>query len=180
MADMIDDEAQLVRILFLMFEFYVFFMTLAGNFLFLAFRMLLPNQVTMTYIEPQKQMASTDSIEAMSQLLSQYQGFVIPFLVSAYCLFTNIRDGTPPAMLRNVKDFLYFQAIQVFCVHFLIFVSWKKGPKWWLKIAPTLFMGMIVLTYILIPIGICILTDLRWESFQDDIFFLQLFVSFGC
>ena len=125
-------------------------------------------------------MASIDSVEALSLLIAQYQGFVIPFLVGLSGLIANIKGGTPPEMLRNCKDFLYFQAVQVFCIHFLIFVSWKKGPQWWLKIAPSFFMGQIVLTYILIPIAICILTDMRWASIQEDIFFLQIFVSFGC
>lgn len=34
----------------------------------------------------------------------------------------------------------------------LIFVSWKKGPKWYKKIAPYVFFGMLLIVYIFVPL----------------------------
>jgi hypothetical protein len=36
----------------------------------------------------------------------------------------------------------------------LIFVSWKKGSKCWLKVAPKLYLMMVWTCYLGIPIGI--------------------------
>ena len=62
----------MMRYLFLTLEFLIFVMILAGNFLFLAIRMLTPNQVNLVKIEPKKQTASKDTIESISLLVSQY------------------------------------------------------------------------------------------------------------
>lgn len=39
-----------------------------------------------------------------------------------------------------------------FCISFLIFIDWKKGPDWWLKISPFVFYTMLFSNYILVPI----------------------------
>jgi len=35
---------------------------------------------------------------------------------------------------------------------FLIFVDWKKGPKWYLKVSPAIFFSLIMLNYLIIPV----------------------------
>ena len=42
--------------------------------------------------------------------------------------------------------------VSVFCITFLIFVDWKKGSQWWLKISPYVCYVMILANYLLIPI----------------------------
>ena len=34
----------------------------------------------------------------------------------------------------------------------MIFVPWKKGPKWYTKIAPYVFFGMLLTVYIFVPL----------------------------
>lgn len=34
----------------------------------------------------------------------------------------------------------------------MIFVSWKKGPKWYRRIAPYLFFAMLLTVYIFVPL----------------------------
>lgn len=58
------------------------------------------------------------------------------------------------------QDSLYFQQViilmsnflSVFCITFLIFVSWKKGPKLWLMISPYFFFCVLAMNYLIIPI----------------------------
>ena len=69
---MAEDFNMIVRYLFLSLEFLTFCMTLFANFIFLAIRMLTPNQVNLVKIEPRKQMASIDTVESLSLLLMQY------------------------------------------------------------------------------------------------------------
>jgi small-conductance mechanosensitive channel len=38
------------------------------------------------------------------------------------------------------------------CITFLIFVSWKKGPEWWLNISPYFFFVALIINYLLLPI----------------------------
>lgn len=39
------------------------------------------------------------------------------------------------------------------CIIFLIFVPWKKGPEWYLRISPKIFKVLILLNYLVIPLG---------------------------
>ena len=55
-------------------------------------------------------------------------------------------------MLQNMINFCYLQSLQVLFVHILIFVSWKKGPIWWLNLAPKLFIGLAIVNYLAIPL----------------------------
>lgn len=39
------------------------------------------------------------------------------------------------------------------CITFLIFVPWKKGPEWYLKISPVIFYILIYINYVILPAG---------------------------
>ena len=54
-AELMTNFDLLLRYLFLVLEFFVFAATLIGNFLFLAVRMIQPNQINLIRIEPKKQ-----------------------------------------------------------------------------------------------------------------------------
>lgn len=43
--------------------------------------------------------------------------------------------------------------LSLFCITFLIFVPWKKGPEWYLKISPKLFFFLIYMNYVILPLG---------------------------
>ena len=46
------------------------------------------------------------------------------------------------------------QGLQAVIIHILIFVSWKKGPQFWLNIAPRLYFGLLITQYLVVPIFI--------------------------
>jgi len=35
----------------------------------------------------------------------------------------------------------------------LIFIPWKKGPEWYLKISPAIFFVLIYMNYVILPLG---------------------------
>ncbi len=43
--------------------------------------------------------------------------------------------------------------LSLFCITFLIFVPWKKGPEWYLKISPKLFFFLVYMNYVILPLG---------------------------
>jgi hypothetical protein len=47
---------------------------------------------------------------------------------------------------------LFSNIIAAFCITFLIFVHWKKGADWWLKISYIVFYVLLLTNYIVLPL----------------------------
>lgn len=45
-----------------------------------------------------------------------------------------------------------FSWITLFVTFFHIFVSWRKGPAWWTRVAPYLYYGSTILIYQILPL----------------------------
>ena len=161
---LINDFNALVRYAFLNIEFICFCAQIVSNFLFLCMRALTPNQVSIIKVDKRRRMASTDTLEANAILLAQYSGFIIPFIGSFVFLKTTDYPGRPFETIENMYVFYVAQGVQCLLLNFLIFVSWKKGPAWWLAIAPKLFLGMSVFVYLVIPCGLSFYTHSNWQA----------------
>lgn len=61
-------------------------------------------------------------------------------------------------------------------MHILIFISWKKGPRFWLDVTPTIFYWLTNTCYIIVPAFLCLYSDRRWETIKSSPVYLQLFV----
>lgn len=46
-----------------------------------------------------------------------------------------------------VSNYLSLAAIT-----YLIFVPWKKGPEWYLKVSPKIFFSLVYVNYIILPV----------------------------
>ena len=66
------DELAMSRLLFFAAEFSIYMAVLSGNFIFLAVRMLTPNQVKLIKLEENKRIAYTDTIETLGLVFAQY------------------------------------------------------------------------------------------------------------
>jgi len=42
--------------------------------------------------------------------------------------------------------------VAAFCITFLIFVHWKKGPDWWLVISYKVFYVLLLTNYVILPL----------------------------
>ena len=106
----ISDADALTRFIFLSMEFFVFISTILSNLTFLGIRMLTPNQINLISIEPKRQLATTDSLESLTLLMNQYQGFVIPCLTSIFILKA-VGENTPAEKKVKLKLFFYVQCV---------------------------------------------------------------------
>lgn len=93
----------------------------------------------------------------------------------------------------NQSD-LYFQLIVIVlsniisapCIFVLIFVHWKKGPEWWLKISPTIFFILLFAAFLILPalnviISIVFICDPKYDIRAQPIesyvvFFMVLYM----
>ena len=76
----------------------------------------------------------------------------MPFIVSIQIFFQP--NGTNQGTLYwTLKMILLSNMASVFCITFLVFVSWKKGPQWWTNISHYVFFILLLLNYILIPLA---------------------------
>lgn len=52
----------------------------------------------------------------------------------------------------------------------LIFIHWRKGPKIWQKNAPKIYLGLLIIVYIIFPTVNVILTLVYWfQGMYDDV-----------
>ena len=66
------------------------------------------------------------------------------------------------------------QVLQTFIIHILIFVSWKKGPAFWMNIAPRFYFGLLIVQYLVVPIFIGFYTHQNWKEIKNSAFVMQL------
>ena len=70
--------------------------------------------------------------------------------------------------------------LSLIAIIYLIFISWKKGPEWYLKISPKIYYTMLYLNYIILPvinIGIMVFFTLS-PKFDLKILPLETWVIF--
>lgn len=48
--------------------------------------------------------------------------------------------------------------VSAYCIAFLVFVHWKKGSPCWVKISPFFFYTILMMNYLLIPMGNVVLS----------------------
>lgn len=76
----------------------------------------------------------------------------IPLFISTYLKVQT--NGTEFGFLKVQLDtILAFNVISAISVTFLVFIEWKKGPKWYLKVSPLIFFSLTLLNFIIIPVA---------------------------
>lgn len=65
---------------------------------------------------------------------------------------------------------LYGIALRFVIANFLIWVSWKRGPACWIKVAPTLMYLLTLTNYILIPLGSIAFFVWHWQRMQQSVY----------
>lgn len=75
----------------------------------------------------------------------------MPWFVNNFLQYTNIGNvgGGIEAQLYMILGSNY---LSLLAICYLIFVPWKTGPEWYLKISSKIFFMMIYLNYIVLPI----------------------------
>lgn len=137
--------------LFLEVEWAVFIGTIFSNVLFLALRSCIHHKIQLDQIPVRRQLPTIDTIIATQEASNAFGAQIIPLIVSIYMYIQpNSTESDPINFLQVV--ILVSNVVSACCITFLIFVSWKKGPEWWLNISPYFFFVALVINYLIIPI----------------------------
>lgn len=64
---------------------------------------------------------------------------------------------------------MYSNYISFFCIFFLIFVPWKKGPEKWKLISPKIFYIVLMGNYIYIPALNMVMSVYTWIAPNIDL-----------
>lgn len=98
-------------------------------------------------------------------------------------IFFQPNDTNSGKLFWTLEVILLSNIISAGCITFLIFVHWKKGPAWWLKISHKVFFILLLINYIIVPgINILISTfyivtpilDLKKEPIESYVIFFTV------
>lgn len=97
----------------------------------------------------------------MSILMSQYVVFGVPcyviYKMTESCFVPRLDVGHKSAMSLG-----YAMIARFVLANFLVFFNWRRGPKWWLKIAPTIMYLLTLTNYILFPLFSMFWFGIKW------------------
>ena len=145
-----ETENTVIGNVWLSVEFYTFICTICINILYMICRALRENEVRIELVDKKKQLPSIDTTEASSIIVSQYLTFGIPagvtFLMTLARYPEDLNYGHH--MMVRVGEALLLRFV---LANFTLWVSWKKGPQWWLSMAPTLMYCLTLFNYIIMP-----------------------------
>ena len=112
-------------------------------------------------------------MEALSPLIQQYLAFGVPIVVieimTIHCYVDYLDDGHKMAIKLGLGLLVRFVL-----VNFMLWVPWKRGPKCWLIIAPTLYYILNVSNYIILPIGTVIWFATHAQKVEESVYGLYM------
>ncbi len=107
---------------------------------------------------------------------------MVPFLVSSFLYFSP--NGTNQGFLFVQLTIIFLSnLISLISITYLIFIPWKKGPAWYLKISHIIVYILLITNYLIIPIanlGLAIFFivdpsyDLKNQSVQSWVVFFNI------
>jgi uncharacterized membrane protein len=92
-----------------------------------------------------------DTIIAIQEVSNAFNAQYIPLMVSCILFFQPNNTNTGK-LFWQLEVILISNFISAFCITFLIFVHWKKGPDWWLKVSHKVFFTLLLINYVFIPL----------------------------
>jgi len=147
------DSASSATYLWFEVEWGIFVGTIVSNLLFLLIRSCTHHKLQLDSIPVKKQLPEVDTIIAIKDVADAFGAAWIPFFVSSF-LFFQPNNVTESGYTKNqLVSILVFNMISVVCITFLVFVEWKKGPKWYTKNSPILFFTFMLLNFIIVPLA---------------------------
>mmetsp|Transcript_35906 Transcript_35906/g.47240 ORF Transcript_35906/g.47240 Transcript_35906/m.47240 type:complete len:221 (+) Transcript_35906:332-994(+) len=150
-------------------ELATFTGTILCNILFMFMRSLKEPCVRIELVDKKKQLPSVDSVDAMGIIMSQYLAFGVPCWViykqTEECYVPRLDVGHKSAITLGTAMFMRFILANI-----LIWVNWKRGPQWWLKIAPTVMYLLSLFNYIIFPLGSMIWFMLKWDQMGKTVY----------
>jgi hypothetical protein len=104
-------------------------------------------------------------------------------LIVSCFLFFQANDTNSGSLFWQLEVILLSNIIAAFCITFLIFVHWKKGAEWWLKISYIVFYVLLLTNYVILPlvnVGIFVFfiiapaINLKDETIESYVIFINI------
>ena len=127
---------------------------IASGVVFMMIRSCIRSKVQLRPINETKCLPETDALTANKDEINLFSSFLIPLvvLIEVPDVGTEIGEDFNFASQSSIKFLKWSTAISFFAIIVLIFVHWRKGPKWWTKIAPILFYSLTWILFIALPL----------------------------
>lgn len=97
-----------------------------------------------------KQLPNIDTIIAIQEVANAFGAQIVPLVVSTY-IFLQPNETNGGVLYFQLIIIILSNFLSAICITFLIFVHWKKGPEWWLKVSDKVFFLFLMLNYLIIP-----------------------------
>jgi len=164
-----ESEETVIGTVWLSVELATFTGTILVNILFMFLRSFREPSVRIELVDKRKALPSVDTVEAMSTLMSQYLALGVPcwviFKITDACYVPRLDVGHKTAMKLG-----YAMLARFVLANFLIFVDWRTGPKWWLKVAPTVMYLLTLTNYILFPLASIFWFFMNWTKMGKSVY----------
>ena len=108
----------------------------------------------------------------------------MPFAVNAYLALAP--TGDKGGLGLQLQIIFISNTFALLAITYLIFVPWKSGPDWYMKISPFLFYSSVYINYIILPVINILLTiffalnpkfDLKVLPLESWVIFVTIVVS---
>ena len=146
--------------------------------LYIGIRSCVRNKLVLDMTDVKRQLPNCDTVIATTEVVNAFNAQFVPFAVNTYLSLAPTGDkGGLQAQLRIIYA---SNTLSLIAIIYLIFISWKKGPEWYLKISPKIYYTMIYLNYVILPvinIGIMIFFTLS-PKFDLKVLPLETWVIF--
>lgn len=131
-------------------EWMIFSATLISNVVFIMVRSCVRHKIQLDQVPERKQLPNVDTIIAIKEVVDAFCAQLVPFFVSMLIFFQP--NGTNTGQLFwQLELILVSNLLSVAAISFLVFVHWKKGPRWWKAISHKVFTVLLLTNYIFIP-----------------------------
>jgi len=77
---------------------------------------------------------------------------MVPFIVSAF-LYVQPNGTNEGFLFVQLTIIFVSNIISLICITYLIFIPWKKGPSWYIKISHIIVYVLLITNYLIIPFG---------------------------
>jgi hypothetical protein len=137
--------------LWLIIEQLVFIGTLVSNMMFIAIRSCVRHKLNLNMIEERKQLPNIDTIIAISEVANAWNAQFVPWAVNNFLSFSPTTRNEKGDLAVQLQIILASNYLSLAAIGFMVFVPWKKGPEWYLKVSPYIYKTMIYLNYVILP-----------------------------
>lgn len=125
-----------------------------SNIIFMSARAIFKHKILVDdTLDDRKKLPQIDTMIALQRVGNSWNNEALPFIISNFLWFFPASGRYTSDSILVIQQFaiLICNYISVFSVFLMIFISWKKGCRLWVKIAPYLYYVLMINLYLVMP-----------------------------